>query len=132
MRAQIADLTKRERETESALSEWQKKYEASAGRVKSLSEELDSIRRTSAGVFTVLVSGTYQRITVIEGEGIRGESTTLGGQSMEKTIAVPKDRPILLRFTKDSHTNVVGVPRTMSARLAVEDNGRFNSLVEFK
>jgi len=130
LRAQIADLTKQARETESALSEWQKKYEASAAREKNLSAELDTVRRTYAGIFTVLVSGAFQKITVVEGEGVRGESTTLGGHGEEQKIAVPTDRSIRLRFT--GNNNVVSVPRSVSVRLAVEDNGSFNKLVEVK
>jgi DNA repair exonuclease SbcCD ATPase subunit len=128
LRAQVADLIKRARETESELSEWRKKYEASAGRVKNLTEELDSVRRTYAGVFTVLVSGTFQKITVIEGDSVRGESTTLGGQGEEKVFPVPKDRPIRLSFT--GNNNVVTVPRSVLVRLTVEDNGFFNKVVE--
>lgn len=130
LRAEVANLTKRVKETESELSELRKKYEASAGRVKTLTEELDSVRRTYAGVFTVLVSGTWQKITVIEGDGVRGESTTLGGHREEKLFPVPKDRPIRLNFTGDSRSNVVTAPRSVLVRLTVEDTGLYNKVVE--
>lgn len=125
LRGQVADLEKRVHDSTAAISDLRAKYDAQE---RSLASTRQALKQVQATPFTILVSGSFRHIYLIDGDLVEGESATLGGRSDTKTVAVPKDRTVKLQLTGGSNT--IFAPATILRRIVIDDRGTFNTIRE--
>ena len=127
-RKRITELSMQLDTAQTTLSSLKEKYEETRKKVGTLTSDLTGIRERVFHPFRILVSGHYQKITLVEGEEIQGESLTLGETKKIHTIPVPKDRLLRLNIIGDS--NVLWIPKSILVRTFVDNKGMFNEISE--
>lgn len=125
---ELAESKKKLNEADAALITMREKHEAAVAQVKTLTNELKSLRAHQASPFIVSVEGNYNRIRLIEGDKIQSASTIIKGSDNTRTVAVPKDRPLQLKILGSDNT--VSSPRAILERMTVDDKGSYNKVLE--
>lgn len=127
-RKRITELTMQLDTSQTTFSSLKAKYEETRKKVGTLTTDLTGIRERVFHPCRILVSGHYQKITLVEGEEIQGESLTLGETKKIHTITVPKDRLLRLNIIGDS--NVLWIPKSNLVRTFIDNKGLFNEISE--
>ena len=76
--------------------------------------------------FLIVISGDHQKITVTEGDEVQGDSVMLNSSYSEKTLMIPRSRPV--HFQISGSCNLVYVKQNrIFGKMTTVDVGKYNT-----